>query len=320
MFYNYKRDGITQSLLQTYMTCRMKAKLSLEGWTSQSPSNAMTYGTIIHGVLERVYNLIRLKKLSTVPSALLIKKLVKEVEAQWYKDNPLTSKGKYTIQMLEECCLIAEATLPEYFKFWFKDDFKKMNWLNLEQEFKIPIVLADGRKAFIRGKKDGVYGLKFIKLFETKCKSMVNTEDLIETLWFEFQVNIYLWAIWKTYKKIPKGVTYNIVRRTNIKQKVNESNPEYAERIAYDIKGRPEFYFIRLEISVTENEIREFEKELYRVVREFMDWQDGKIATYKSTSHCLDKYGACVFLPICSHKDYSNFTKRKTVFKELEDK
>lgn len=316
-FYDYEKHGITQSILKTWLSCRMKAKLSLEGWSHSRPSYALTYGTIVHGVLERIYDLIRLKKLTKIPSDILIIKMVKEVEIQWKKENP--GNDFKMMEMLDDCCLMAEATLPSYFKFWWKTDFHKIQWRNLEQEFKIPYTTKKGDKTFIRGKKDGVYGVKYVKLFETKTKSQINIDDLIDTLWYEFQVNEYLWAVKKTYKVIPTGVTYNLIRKTSLKRYKAESKVQFLTRVKKDVEKRPDFYFMRLNIAVSEKDMKVFAEEFDSIIQEFIDWNKGILKTYKNTNQCNDKYGRCEFCGVCSRGDYSNLVKRKAVFKELED-
>lgn len=316
-FYDPSRDGITQSLLISWMTCRYKAKWSLEGWSSTKISTPLTYGTIIHGVLERVYGLIKDKKLKIPPDKILIKKLTHQVEELWLEENP--GAGSKAREELDFCLLVAEATLPEYFNFWKLEDFKKIQWRQLEQTFKIPYTAKDGRKTFLRGKKDGVIGSDVLRLFETKTKSQINTNDLLDTLGFEFQVHLYLWAIKRTYKKVPQGVKYNIIRRTGLQQKVNESKKEYAIRVIEDIKKRPSHYFMRLDIKITKQEMDNFEKELEEIIVDFLNWWEGKTGTYHNTSACIGKHGRCQWLPLCSKKDFGQFKKRKVVFKELEE-
>ena len=317
-FYDYKKDGITQGLFLTWMNCRQKARWFLDGWSSKyGNKEALTYGTIIHGILESVYDQIRLNKIKDIPSAQDIKNLTKIVEKKWLKENP--KANKYALEDLDMSLLIAESTLPAYFRFYWKKDIKELKWRKLEQEFSIPYVTKDGRKTFIRGKKDGVYGEKSIRLFETKTKSMISVDNLIDTLWFEMQINLYLWAIEKTYKQIPSGVTYNIIRKTSLRMSSGESKVQYAKRVADDINKRPSFYFIRLNVSITKQDMDKFKEELEYLVTEFMDWCDGKTGTYKNTSQCMGKYGNCSFLGLCSKKDFGMYEKRKVVFRELDD-
>ncbi len=316
-FYDYKKDGITQSLLGTWLTCRQKALWQLEGWTKPHVSMALTYGTIIHAVLEKVYGQVQTGKLKKPPELKLIQQELKLVEKKWYVENP--RPNKYSIDNLYLSLLIAETTLPIYFDYWRGEDYRSIRWHKLEQEFKIPYRLADGRSTFIRGKKDGVFGNPSLKLFETKTKSIIEEDNLVDTLWFEMQVNIYLWAMRKVYKKVPSGVLYNIIRRTGLRRKETESMPNYAKRVAEDIEKRPDFYFIRMEVKVGIKEMDQFEKELEAMVTDFCDWWDKKnIKTYKNTGMCSDKYGRCTFLELCSGENFTFYQKRKQVFNELE--
>lgn len=316
-FYSYERDGVTQSLLGTWLTCRQKAAWQLQGWTAPHTSAGLTYGTIMHGVLEHVYGMIQKKLLLKPPSELLIRKLLLKVEEQWRAENPRTTK--YSLENLEISLLIAESTLPVYFDYWRKEDFKDIKWKALEQQFKIPYTTHDGRKTFIRGKKDGVFGNPSIKLFETKTKSMFNEDDLVDTLWFELQVNLYTWAMRKVYNKTPSGILYNIIRRSGLRRGKDETMASFAVRISKDIQKRPEWYFVRMEIKVDVNQMLKFENELEAMVFDFMDWWDAKEQkTYKNTHACIDKYGRCQFLDLCSDGNFSRYAKRKTVFNELE--
>lgn len=316
-FYNYETDGITQGLLGTWMSCRQKSKWFLEGYSAGKISGSLIYGTIIHGVLEIVYDSIMKKKLTSIPDSKQIKTLIKRIEESWLKENP--GANKYALEDLEMGLLIAESTLPAYFKYWWKKDLKELKWKQLEQQFAIPYTTKDGRTTIIRGKKDGVFGDKTIKLFETKTKSQINADDLIETLWFELQVSLYLWAIKKTYKSVPAGVTYNIIRKTGLKIKQNESKVLFGKRISEEINKNPDYHFLRLNISVTKQDMDFFEQELESMIVDFMNWCDGKTGTYRNTSQCINKYGTCEYLGLCSKKDFGAFKKRKIVFRELED-
>lgn len=316
-FYSPEKDGVTQSLLSSWRQCRFKAMHSLHGYTSKRTSMALTYGTITHAVLEDVYGLVMDKKLKSSPSSMFLKRIIKKTERRFKKENP--GLDAMELQDLEESLAIAEATLPSYFKFWHKEDFKKYKWRSLEQQFAIPYKTKDGRKTVIRGKKDGVYGERFIRLFETKTKSMINIGALVDTLSFEFQCMLYMWAVKKTYKKIPVGITYNIIRRSALRRKVSEPLKQFMKRVEDDVEKRPDFYFIRLRSNVTRREMATFEEELEEIIVEFLDWCEGKAGHYKSTNECIGKYGRCSWIPMCSANDKARYKKRKTVFKELED-
>ena len=122
----------------------------------------------------------------------------------------------------------------------------------------------------------------------------------------------------KQYKKSVQGALYNIIRRSGLQQGKKESLKEYIERVNKDIENRPDWYFIRYEIAISKGDLRIFEEDLNKILRDFVEWLNNPWG-YKNTSQCTMKYGRCQNIPICSMQDYTYFTKRKAVFKELED-
>lgn len=315
-FYDPSRDGITQGLLGTWLECRQKARYFLQGYSSKGTPMAMTYGTVGHGVLQYAYEDFRTGKITGIPSRKRVVGYVSEVEKIWRKENERPSKQM--IEDLETSLAFAEVILPEYFKYW-STDFTKKKWKKVEGSFKIPYKLKDGRKTFLRGKMDGVFESPGLWLFESKFKSMINEGDLVDTLTLDLQVKIYLWALYKTYKQIPKGVLYNVVRRFNQTRRVSETLKEFCQRCREDLEKRPDWYFFRFEVCTSPSDIREFEAELENMLTDFMDWWEGKSPHYRNPGSCITKYGRCWGLNACANSDYGNLTKRKTMYRELED-
>lgn len=317
-FYNYERDGITQGLLIKFMSCRQEAKLFLQGWSPKSNKipPALMYGTLTHGVLENVYDDIRTKKRKQPPSSKDIALYVRSQSTLYKKENPnMSNEGR---SLLEYSSVVAESTLPSYFRRWWKQDSTKIVWKKMEHEFKIPYKTKDGRKTYLRGKIDGVFTNPRLRGFETKTASMINEGNLMDTLNFEFQNNMYLWALVRLFKVYPSGILYNMIRKTCLKLKKGENLIDFGTRLKKDAEKRPDFYFFRYEIGVSTSEIKAFEIELEGIVVDFMDWCEGKRPTYKNTSQCVRKYGACQMLQICSSGNYAGYEKRKQVFRELE--
>lgn len=317
-FYDYSRDGVTQGLLAMWMECRQKARWFLQGYGSKFTSLALTYGTVGHGVLEQAYEHFRTGKNEGAPSKAKVRKYLGKVEKQWKLENPKPTK--MMLQDLETSLAFAEVILPVYFKYW-GSDFKKKKWKKIEGSFKIPITLPDGRKLFVRGKMDGMFRVKGLWLFESKFKSMLNENDIIDTLSLDLQVKLYLWAMWKLYGHIdiPSGVLYNIIRRFNLKQRQNENLLQFSKRCAEDLNSRPEWYFYRYEVATLKKDLEEFEQELVGMLTDFCDWWDGKTPHYRNPGSCIMKYGRCWGLTACVEKSPKSLNKRSVVFRELED-
>lgn len=314
--YDYRRDGITQGLLTLWLECRMKAFYFLQGYTPKGVPLALTYGTIGHAMLEKAYEAYRLKRIQSVPDNTFIVRAAKEVEKSWLQENSRPSKGM--LEDLEFSLLCAERVLPIYFQHW-ASDFKKIEWLKVESAFKIPYTTKDGRKTFIRGRIDGAFRRNGLWLLESKFKSVINEIDLLDTLAIDTQIMVYLWAMVNGYKFDPSGVVYNVTRRPGLKRRVGEGLEQFGKRIEADVKKRPEWYFYRFEVSMGKADVVTWNKLFEALIVEFMDWCDGKRATYLNTNSCVTKYGRCWGLTACASQQFYGLQKRKTVFRELED-
>lgn len=318
-FYDMERDGVTQSLVAMWLACREQARLYLEGWDSRYVSPALVFGSIMHGALEQAYLEVQSGKLRSAPSRKTAGEYVDRVEKQWRREN--LSPTKDTLEVLEESLALTERIIPIYFDFW-SNDFKTKKWLSLEENFNMPVKLESGKVIPVKGKRDGTFQTKSgIWLFETKTKSMVNEGDLMETLSFETQIMLYMKSMWKQSVDgaPPRGTLYNIIRKTALKRKVEEDVVQFADRVEADMLARPDFYFIRIESPVTRQELIDFWKQFASILEEMHLWHTGKLANYKTTGQCINKYGKCKFLPVCSRGEHGGLYKRKTVFKELEE-
>jgi len=315
IFYDPERDGISQSLLGKWLNCRQISRWDLTGWTPKRVSLAMTNGTIGHAILQRVYDAHRKNKAGTILTKPGFKKTINLVEKIWLAENPRPTRQ--VLQDLEFALLFAEILLPIYFDYW-KEDFKKLKWVALENEFKIPYQTKDGRKTFIRGKMDGVFRRAGLWLFESKFKSMINEVNIIDTLSIDLQVLLYLWALGKGYKLTPSGVLYNVIRRPGLKLGKG-TLPQLGKRIEKDILKRQEFYFFRFEVATDKSDIAKWSIKFEAMITDFLDWWEGKVGHYDNSNSCITKYGRCAFLGACAEDQFHTLMKRPKVFRELED-
>jgi hypothetical protein len=83
---------------------------------------------------------------------------------------------------------------------------------------------------------------------------------------------------------------------------VDESPEEYAERVAYDIADRPDYYFARIEIARLDQDLEECASELWqqqiaiRAAQKSGSW-------YRNPGACFEYNGGCEYLPICLSQD-----------------
>ena len=316
--FDVDKDGVNASLLGKWMSCRELARLHVNGWTSKRTSGGRIFGIIVHGVLDEIYSAIQSGELETVPSTKRVKKAIAKMEKAWRKSNPRASNE--ALQMLEFQLGIAEAIMPIYFTFWH-EDITKIDWVNLEHKFKVPL----GPTHAI-GRMDGQFiptkGKKARWLFETKNKSRLGEQgetNLVDVLPHELQTNLYLNAMVAMTGQVPGGLVLNIIRRPNQRQKKSEGPKAFAERVAKDIKKRPEYYFIRLRMTVDKDDLRRMRLEHEALTRDFVRWAKGKGEHYRNSGQCENKYGTCDMLPICARQDYTGFYQRPPRVRDVED-
>ena len=314
--YSIEVNGVTQSLINNFLTCRMYAKLSiLEGWSSLRPSGALSFGTLAHHVLEHVYGAVILDK-DAYPdpkdNSFINRLIDQSVTAYMREKGQRLGAGETTT--LESHAGLLGVILPEYFKHWKKNDLAK-RWLSLEKEFEVKI--SDIK---VRGKIDGVYksnGKLFI--LDHKTKAYISEDTISGLLSFDLQMLLYLTATSMMSNIKPAGCLYNIIRRPNIKKGKKESSSQFLKRLGDDIRKRPEHYFIRYELAVVPSDLVEFKKEFEVILNEFRLWVTGKTPTYKNTQACAGKYGLCKYVNVCANGDYSGLYQKKQVSPELSD-
>lgn len=323
-FYNLERDGVTFSLLSTFKDCREKARLYLDGWSSRHSSMATTFGSLSHFCLQHIYDDVRIKKLTGPPGSVYTARLLESARSLWMAENPRADDE--TTSHFELSVMLIEAIIPLYCRHWYGDDFSQMQWEKLETVFGLPITVKDkfGRehKTVLRGKMDGTFkykGRPRIRLLETKNKSRISEENLSDMLPYELQTNLYLSVLRKIHNVTPGGVLLNVIRRPNLRQRSSESLRAFGDRIIEDIRARPDWYFLRLESTVTKQDMDNNDAEIEDLISDFVLWHIGEAGHYKNSNHCENKYGTCQYLRVCSRGDYSNLFKRTVVFRELED-
>jgi hypothetical protein len=290
------------------MTCRQKAAYGLlEQLTTNGGSTPLLFGNLVHRVLELTYADknpgYAMEHLETAANELA------PVDNAEYED-------------YEICLGWAEALIPSYFLFWGKKDFESMRWEHLEGEFGVPYDMGLGRMTIpLRGKIDGAYRIgtnNSLWLFETKTKGQIKEDFLLEQLSFDFQINYYCNVLTKISGVRPKGVNYNILRRPNLRRSSSETLKNFVERCQADIIKRPEFYFQRYEVAVTEKDMDKWNREFKVIMQLFEQWvSNPEYYTYKNPNAC-SIYGVCPYMRICANGDRSGYVGKESHFPELE--
>jgi hypothetical protein len=214
----------------------------------------------------------------------------------------------------------ASAVLPGYLARWL-DDFKDVKWLSLEKPLAVKKAI-DGKLYTVRGKPDGIFRTISdgrLWLFETKTKGKVNEDVQMDLLMFDLQTMLYMWMMWMEYGEVPGGVIYNIVRNplsAGMKQKKDESLPQFIKRIETDTKTRSDHYYIRFQSSMVKSDLEAWEREFEQILRALIAWVNGG-PNYRNSAACYVGGRTCEFLPVCARGDRSKFVVRETPYPEL---
>lgn len=326
--WNFWRDGVSSSFLFNFMTCREQTRLVyVEGWSSRAVPMAFEFGSCMHWVFEQAY-----VKTRAVPTPEQILGWVKAYEQLWLRNVPTP-----TLKQLEQQELaygMAESVLPYYFDRW-EGDFTgayrwgnnttaPVTWHSLEEVFSLPYTFPDGKKTVLRGKRDGVFidrrGRFWV--FDTKCRSVINHDEALETLPFDTQQMLYLYATALEMKTIPAGTIMNIVRRPGQRRGDGEELPPFLGRMRKDISNpkRYDHYFIRYEMAIGRDEIIEWKaKHLDPLMEEVRMWWEGTAPHYMNPNALLSKYGRCAMYSPIVRQDFSQCYRRQYAFNELTE-
>lgn len=310
-------------MLTKYLSCKEKMRLSyMEGLEpTKRSTEAMDFGTYIHECLDLIYTKLR----DSDPQDFLanIKTHVSDACGTYYdvKREFMETEG-YDLVTLDEHAGIAEALLPEYFEFW-REDFFTIKWRFLEEEFCVYVEFKLNGVRYripVRGKIDGGFDTpKEFWMFETKTKGRINEDQIMSQLPIDLQVNLYFLAIFLKFGEWPNGVVYNLIRKPQLRQGKNETLVEYCKRCRADIFDRPEFYFSRIHVSVTKEEIIQWrDEQLIPMLQDLVLWYEDITPHYRNVKSCTSGFYPCEFLPICGQGNRANFKLRETLFSELK--
>ncbi len=321
-YYNYdiNKDGFTQSLLTQWMKCPVSARTKLKGLYKPGFGSAIMFGSVFHEYMDVMLHLYQDNKFTNpeqcydVAFMAIVNQQIKNNFMSEYIE--ATSEGK---DVLNECYDLCAIVVPEYFMYW-KDDFfgdNKKDWLEIEGEFNVKV--SGGQ---FRGKRDGVFATKQNKkwLFETKTKSRFDDDILMKIIPRDFQVRSYMLAWYLEFGEHLQGVLYNVIRKPQLRKTVKETQGQFLQRIKIDINDRPDFYFSRYEVSISENEISKFSLSFQNTTLKFADFVSANENTDVEHIHeCNSVYGACPFLDYCSSnkQDTSLLHVKTKLFSEL---
>lgn len=307
-----EKHGISQSLMEEWRKCYVRARFIFTGWHKPSESEAIIFGSAFHQALDVIYNATKENVVFDQTSLMRFIELNQVKMFDPLREDYVNSDSKVK-QIVEDSCRRTIIMIPLYFRY-HKNDFG-INWAGIEKMFTFPI-----GKMFWRGKRDGELWDSNNKmwLFETKTKSRYTLASIMKWLKKQLQVNSYLWSLHVDYKTEPVGVLYNIIRSPLIRKTQSMTWAEYKETLQLDIRARPEFYFQRIEMAMPFVTVKKFFKALTKEVERFYTWfYDDPENDMPCGGECEGKYGMCKFIDACNSNNFHGLEKRTNLFPEL---
>ena len=216
---------------------------------------------------------------------------------------------------------IVHAMLEGYFNL-YGSGFPEAEERYPEFKFKIPIVnpktKAKSKSFMLAGKVDDL-----IKtnnewwLVEYKTAGTVD-KSYIDKLMLDTQITTYIYAIQKFFNIKISGVIYRILRKPSIRQTKKETVSQFIDRLMQDYKDRPEFYFYEEKLYRSQEDLNEFEAELWDITQDLLKCRKEGL-WYKNTSRCKD-WGKCEYIPLCAcQPDAIELFKEKEINSELKE-
>lgn len=295
----------------------------MQGFRSKAKAGATAFGSAFHDILAHTQHAEPGKQ----------PKSLEQATGDYFKSlGTLTANvEEETTSMLAQIKMLIEL----YGKQWAKE---QANWkFELREDtFRFPFELmgypGSPRSIPLRGRFDGAFrrGGKPLWLLETKTKGRIDEEGIAKSLPFDTQTMLYCWAIKQRFGEMPSGTVYDVIRNPQLKQKQGETSIEFVDRIREDVVKRPEWYFVRFDVTLQPSDLAKWEKSfLVPVVRQIVEWWESIKQTpndpFRSPLHFIrpgafwSQYGRSdMFEAITSDNTFS-LEKRKVVYPELED-
>lgn len=317
--------GITQTLLGHFLQCREQFRLRwLEGWRPSETTEALDFGSAFHDCLAQVHQHGRSPR---------------DAMTQYKRSIGI---GKMTLrerQELESTLGQVLILLEAYQKEWSRFD-STTEWVAREKSFNFgftvntSMLVNNPTPVNLRGKWDGVFrsgkGCP-LRILETKTKSRIDEDGIQDSLPFDLQTMFYAYAAQCTFGERVGGILYDVVRRPQLRQKQDESLPDFLARVAKDVELRRDFYFFRWDVSLGKDDVDNWvQRTLTPIISELLDWYDTVMASYHkqgdpwgSPLHYMNpnglftRYGRCDLFDALTKGDYSGLRKAKTCHEEL---
>ncbi|MBO5245116.1 MAG: PD-(D/E)XK nuclease family protein [Selenomonadales bacterium] len=189
------------------------------------------------------------------------------------------------------------AMLTGYFNRFGKWGEETIRELSFDIPIRNPKTRAVSRSFRLQGKIDAITVIDGKPwLVEYKTASQIN-KGYFDRVSLDEQITLYMYAYRETFGVKPEGVIYRVLKKPTIRQTKKESLEQFCNRLEQDYVDRPDFYFFEQKYYRSENDLKQFEKELWAFTQQYL-YEKRNDINCKNASRCLD-FGQCEYMPIC---------------------
>jgi hypothetical protein len=277
------KDLLTHSVLSRFRECRRKAYYrDVLGLVSKERIAALDMGRAIHLGLEEWYRSRSLWR-------------AKEAIDGLYERLVSTANGETA--GLEQEREIAFCILRGYSRC-YQFDQEPFKIEKLEYEFRVPVINPGSgyrsRWFDFAGKVDALVTMQG-RYWLLEHKTVGRTDERLNLkLPLESQTEGYIYGLQRQLGIKLQGVIYNIIQKPLLRPRVDEEPKDFAERVGQDYLQRPEFYFKRLPLYKSRDQIASFERELYQLSVEFR-----RCRSFYRNDRACSIWSGCSYRPLC---------------------
>lgn len=137
-------------------------------------------------------------------------------------------------------------------------------------------------------------------IMETKTASRVDS-NYLDRVKIDWQVISYMWLAKEMLGSFPRGVVYNVIKKTQIRRKAGEALSTFAKRIEteYVLHAQAKGLFHREEVIIGRDALIQWRREIEYVTALIASKEEGT-PWPMSTGACIQAYGACQYLNLCT--------------------
>lgn len=306
---------LTNSMRNKFNSCHRAFKIAYEDlYKPLKTSDALTFGTAMHSLLEEYWGGKNAKFVST--------------------------KDEFTD-------MTVKALYEGYMAYYCNDE--RYERVAAEVRFDSPLynpdTMAKSKTFHLAGKIDAIAidkqtGCHVIVEHKTSGMDIAPGSDYWKKLSIDGQVSGYFVGAEDLGYKVDVCL-YDVIRKPTIepwkatpleKRKYTKDGKLYASqrefdetpmdwylRLVEDIKGRPEFYFQRVEVARSKSDLEDYLYDMWSVSKEIMEAENND--RWSRNPQSCSVYGTCEFFDVCTNcaslDDVTLFTKKEKTNEEL---